>query len=156
MQTGDRNFADKINLCVQFLQVLPSFFTICCSVRSLLMHSLIVIISCCQWELSTYLNEEIFISGLIWCPYLASEEKKGGEKNTKKWKHLGFFQDNQALLLCKACQMAYQVKTTSGHHAFLFERWQISSSVQSVWFLEEECFIQGQKIGKRKQEIFFF
>lgn len=69
-----------------------------------------------------YIFEWRGVSGLIWCPCLASEKKKGGrggprEKNTKKGN--AFFQENQALLLCKPCQMAYKDNTTSGHHIFL-------------------------------------
>lgn len=98
------------------------------------------------------------ISGLIWCPCLASGKKKSRMRKILKTENI-FFRDNQALLLCKACQMTYKVKTTSGHHAFLSERWQISRSVQSAQFLEEQCFIQGQKKETRdsfKMEIHTF
>jgi len=47
VQIREGNFADKINLCAQFLQVLSSFFTICCSIRFVLLHSLIIIVPRC-------------------------------------------------------------------------------------------------------------
>lgn len=77
----------------------------------------------------------------------------GGEKNAEKMEKKSFLQCRQALFLCKPCQTTHKVKTISGHHTFLFERWQIYNSAQSAGLVEKERFTEGQIIGQRKQEI---
>lgn len=106
------------------------------------MHNVIITVLHCQRELEHIWMKKYFRTDMM-SLFSLRGKKKQGEKNTKKRKYI--FSGQQALLMCKACQMTYKVKTTSGQHAFLSERWQISRSVQSARFLEEQCVIQGQK-----------